>query len=363
MWHIYRQILALKNFTPVVLTQKRKNAETFPFEPLHLIPRDKWRFLGRFFEKHITGLPWQLSESETSAMLQILRGEDAKILHVFFGNVAVHLLPLLRNSPVPIVVSFHGADVAGGRISPQIQKTLEEIFARAALIGCRSRALGDDLVKLGCPAEKLRVFRTLIPQKTVYEPRTPPENGAWRILQACRLIEKKGLDLSLRAFAEFSKTHPEAEFFIAGEGPEKEKLQKLAEELKITEKVHLVGFLSQPRLQELFRKTHLFLHPSRVTEEGDREGIPNAMLEAMAEGLPIIATEHGGIPEAATNEVEGFIVPENDVPALVNALGILAKDDNRYQEMSKAAFARIHREFSSAAQAANLEKIYGELLP
>ncbi|MEO8205008.1 MAG: glycosyltransferase [Chthoniobacterales bacterium] len=359
MWHIYRQIKALNN--TFVLCQKRKNEADFPFDGLHVIPRSNLRFVGRFMED-IIGAPWQIGGGEVQKILTILEEEKAQILHVFFGNVAIHLLPLLRKCPIPIVVSFHGADVAGGRMTSAGREALTEVFTLAERVGCRSEALRRDLIDLGCPSNKIRLLRTIIPQVEGELPRFP-ENGAWRLLQACRLIEKKGVDASLWAFAKFANTHPDAEFTIAGEGPKKERLEKLATELGIAEKVKWVGFLSQSALQDTLRRTHLFLHPSKTTGDGDREGIPNAMLEAMAAGVPVLATEHGGIPEAVTNGSEGFLVPEGDIPQLSAALEKLTADPVRYSEMSRAAFDRIHREFSTEAQTANLEKIYSELLP
>ena len=359
MWHVYRQIQALRNFDPLVITQKRRNAETFPFSAVEVIPRGNFRFLGRFLERRLGWFPWQLSAGETKRMLDVLETRNAGVLHVFFGNSALHLLPLLRECPMPIVVSFHGADVAQGRMTAHARKALQEVFYLAAVVGCRSEALKRDLVALGCPEEKLRIFRTIVP---VPEESTPhfQQDGAWRFVQACRFIEKKGADLSLRAFAEFQKTHPQAELIMAGDGPEKERLQQLAGKLGIT--ARWPGFLSQTELQKLFQSAHVFLHPSRTTGEGDREGIPNAMLEAMAAGLPVIATRHGGIPEAVTDDREGFLVSENDVPALVDGMNSLAADPARYAEMSRAARHRVLREFSAEAQAANLGGIYSGLL-
>ncbi|MEO6052908.1 MAG: glycosyltransferase [Chthoniobacterales bacterium] len=361
MWHIYRQVEALKSSKPLVLCQKRKNAETFPFGDIDVIPRGNFRFLGRFFEG-LTGEPWQIGSGEVKSILDILENKQAQVLHVFFGNVAIHLLPLLRKCPIPIVVSFHGADVAGGRMTSGMREALTEVFSLAERVGCRSEALQRDLEALGCPSNKIRIIRTVIPQPACEFPRFP-ENGGWRIVQACRLIEKKGVDATLWAFAKLLNTHPNAELTIAGDGPEKVRLHQLATDLGIASKVKWPGFLSQADLQEILNKAHLFIHPSKTTSDGDREGIPNAMLEAMAAGVPVIATRHGGIPEAVTDGCEGLLVPEGDNAQLGTALESITSDLSRYAEMSRAAYERIHRDFSTEAQTTNLEKIYSELVP
>src|SRR4030095_14017836 len=136
--------------------------------------------------------------------------------------------------------------------------------------------------------------------------------GEWRFVQAGRLIEKKGLPVTLRAFASFLKRYPKETLTIAGEGPLLGHLQELAGELKIGNRVSFTGFISQEQLRDLYYASHIFLHPSETGPDGNQEGIPNSLLEAMATGLPGFATEHGGIPEAIKHGVSGVLVPEGD---------------------------------------------------
>jgi glycosyltransferase involved in cell wall biosynthesis len=109
---------------------------------------------------------------------------------------------------------------------------------------------------------------------------------------------------ALRAFARFHAVHPRATFTIAGDGPQLEDLRSLARNLGISAQVFFTGFLPQEKLRGSFAESHLFLHPSELGPDGDQEGVPNAMLEAMASGLPVFATTHGGIPEAVEGRGE-----------------------------------------------------------
>jgi len=104
------------------------------------------------------------------------------------------------------------------------------------------------------------------------------------------------------------------------------------------------------------------LHPSELGANGDREGVPNAMLEAMASGLPVAATQHGGIPEAVEHGVSGLLTPERDPAALAQSLFTLARDPARYAEMSAGAAARVAAAFELHAQARALENIYREAM-
>jgi colanic acid/amylovoran biosynthesis glycosyltransferase len=121
--------------------------------------------------------------------------------------------------------------------------------------------------------------------------------------------------------------------------------------------VKFVGFLSQDDLQELLSMAHIFLHPSE-TVSGDVEGVPNAMLEAMAAGVPVVATRHGGIPEVVMDGENGLLAEEKDVEQLTEALSRLAEDSNQYQRFSKNAAASVREQFSAPRQIAAVEEIY-----
>lgn len=357
MLHVHRHVTGLKNFRPVVLTQKLEGE--WSADRVELVPRSPWRFLARAAEK-TTGRPWQISRGETERLIGILQATDCRLLHVFFGNVAVHLLPLLRECGLPVVVSFHGSDVAGSMASPGFSGAVAEMFQLADVVPCRSERLAERVGQLGGPQAKLRLMRTILPD-IPFTHRTPPTDDTWRIVQAARLVPKKGLVAALRAFAAFTKVYPWSTFTIAGEGPLEEELRDLAAELEIEDRVEFTGFLSQESLQGLFSIAHIFLHPSE-TVDGDAEGVPNAMLEAMAGGLPVVTTRHGGIPEVITDGKNGLLCAEKDPAALAEALLRLAADSDLYRMLSKQSALSVREQFSSERQVAAIEQIYREAI-
>ncbi len=353
MLHIHRHVAALKSFRPLVVAQKLKGGWSGP--AVEVVPRSPFRFLGRGLER-LTGFPWQVSGKEASRISELTR--QAAVFHVFFGNVAVHLLPALRRSSVPVVISFHGADVAGAIATPPYEAARAEMFSIARLVLCRSGQLADKVAGLGCPQEKLRIMKTVLPE-IAFVAHAPAEDGAWRIIQAARLIPKKGILTSLRAFAQFLKSFPSARFTIAGEGPQEAELRELAAGLGIAGSVDFAGFLDQPSLLAAFAKSHIFIHPSESLG-GDVEGIPNAMLEAMACGLPAVATRHGGIPEAISDGTNGLLCPERDPAALAQALLKLAQDPALYQALSSAGSSSVREQFSAESRIAEIEALYRE---
>src|SRR5262249_40188712 len=140
------------------------------------------------------------------------------------------------------------------------------------------------------------------------------------------------------------------------------ELQNLARELDIEERVSFTGFISQDQLREVYYRSHIFLHPSQTGRDGNQEGIPNSMLEAMATGLPVFATEHGGIPEAIEHGVSGVLVRERDEFALVETLLDAVQDPTFLSGIAQTGAQAIRRNFDLATQAQRLEEIYLKLL-
>src|SRR6266478_196454 len=338
MFHIYRQITALRRCAPVVIAQKREQTERFPFDAVQLVSKPATHFLRRFWFRQVRGMPWQISDAELRALVAVLRKTDARLLHIYFGQIAVHLLPLIRAWKKPSIVSFHGADVTVEMNKPAYRQATREMLAAVKLVLVRSESLRRALTELGCDETKIALQRTGIPlEEFPFRERSFPQDGAWRLVQAGRLIEKKGLPITLRTFAVFVDRYPNAILTIAGKGPLLGDLQKLAHELNIEGRVSFAGFISQEQLREIYYRSHIFLHPSQTGRDGNQEGIPNSMLEAMASGLPAFATEHGGIPEAIENGISGVLVPENNHEELARALLNAAQDQSFLSRIARSA--------------------------
>jgi colanic acid/amylovoran biosynthesis glycosyltransferase len=363
MLHIYRQITSLKRCVPVVIAQKREQAGRYPFEHIQIVPKPATHFLRRVWFRQLRDMPWQISDTELRTLLEVLNKIDARLLHIYFGQIGVHLLPLIRAWKNPSIVSFHGADVTVDMNKQAYRQATQQMLEAVKLVLVRSESLRRAVADLGCDPEKIEIHRTGIPlEEFSFRERSFPENNEWRFVQAGRLIEKKGLPVTLRAFAVFLKKYPNATLTIAGEGAMLSGLQTLAHELQIAGSVLFTGFISQEQLREIYYRSHIFLHPSQTGRDGNQEGIPNSMLEAMASGLPVFATCHGGIPEAIENGVSGVLVSERDHEELAGALLNAAQDPSFLSQIARSGAEVVRKEFDLGTQAQRLDDIYRQVV-
>jgi colanic acid/amylovoran biosynthesis glycosyltransferase len=359
MLHIYRQITGLRRVQPIVIAQKRENPDKFFFDKIDIVAKPATHFLRRFWFRQVRNKPWQISSRELRALIDVLNRENGQLLHIFFGHIAVHLLPLVRAWPKPSVVSFHGADVLVDMEKPAYRNETRQMLDAVTRVFVRSGSLQRAVVELGCDQDKIDIVRTGIPlDEFPFREREFPANGGWRFVQASRLIEKKGLATALHAFTAFLAHYPRARLTIAGEGPMLRELKELTRKLKIDDRVALPGFVAPAKLREIYYASHIFLHPSETGSDGNQEGIPNSMLEAMATGLPVFATDHGGIPEAVENGVSGILVPERDHEALSHALLEAVQDRHLLERLARNGANAVAEKFDQRKQIRRLEEIY-----
>ncbi len=363
MLHIYRQVTALHRVRTFVMTKKLEDPARFPFPDLELIPQPRMNLFRHGWLKLVKREPPIVYRGEYQMLASLLERRGADLMHIYFGHTGVHLLPFIQEWNKPCVVSFHGADVASKPEISDYDRKLRALFQAVPLVFARSQSLADRLVQLGCPPEKLRINRSGVPlNEFPLVQRDPPRKGNWKLLQACRLIPKKGVSTSIRAFAILQREFPNAELFLAGKGPLQPKLEALIAQLGVSEKVHFCGFLSQKDLFKLYANTHLFLHPSETELDQNQEGVPNSVLEAMSTGLAVVATRHGGIPEAVQHGRTGLLVKEGDFVSLADSVAAILRSAQTFREMGWLASESVAANFEQSEQIRQLESFYDEAI-
>ncbi|HEY2574431.1 MAG TPA: glycosyltransferase [Verrucomicrobiaceae bacterium] len=375
MQSIYRQVTGLCRWRTVVYTQSHTNAGMFPFEPVITLkrlprPRQRGNFILRFWFKYVVQqwpppipIKKDVQPYYPYDLVTRLQKDRPDLVHVYYGHKAVHYLDMLEAWGGAWVVSFHGVDVSKFIEMEGYLEKLRRVFAEARMVMARSHSLLSKLESLGCPRGKLRLNRTAIPLEHLSGTvRQPPTDGHWRFVQACRLIQKKGILTTLEALAVVKVRYPKFKYIICGDGPLRNKIAATVTHLGLGDNVELTGWLPQQRLIAEYHRAHLFLHPSEKTRDGDQEGVPNSMLEAMATGLPVVATQHGGIPEAVTQDRDGLLVPEHSAKELAVAILLMMGDASLLSRSSERAAASVRAKFGSEAQIAAMEDVYFEAM-
>jgi glycosyltransferase involved in cell wall biosynthesis len=215
----------------------------------------------------------------------------------------------------PVVVTARGSDLHQIADLPEPRRQIQESFPGIDRMITVSGALGDAAAGLGYPRERIKVLRNGVDTDLF----RPVDGSRWRarakpgqplIASVGLLIPRKGHDLLIAAMAKL----PDAHLLIAGQGPDREKLETLAKSLNVADRVELVGSVPHEELPALYSAADMLVLAT------SREGWPNVLLEAMACGAPVVATNIGGIPEIVTRPEAGVIVPERTPDALADGI-------------------------------------------
>ncbi len=220
---------------------------------------------------------------------------------------------------------------------------------------CNSNILKEFLVsRYGLPSARL----TVVPNGVDTEFFHPNPNGRPQappvLLSVARLVPDKDHDTLLGAFGHLSNRHPEAELWLVGNGPRRQALEQKVQNLGLGGRVKFLP--GEQDLRHLYHQADLFVLSSMA------EALPNVVLEAMAAGLPVVATRVGGVPEAVVPEATGLLVSPRDETGLAAALGRLLDDPGARRTMGRRGRERVLENFSFAAMVVRHEEVWSRLL-
>jgi colanic acid/amylovoran biosynthesis glycosyltransferase len=279
------------------------------------------------------------------------KGSRPDLVHAHFASGGRTALPLARALRVPLVVTLHGADVTVRGPQPDRYKRLGE---EASLFICVSAFIRERALEAGFPSQKLLVHYIGI-DRELFSPSAEPQ-ASQSILFVGRLVEKKGCEYLLRAMQLVQKAHPQCELTIIGDGPLRKSLEALAAELNI--RCQFRGAQPVAIVRESLRRARIACVPSVTAADGNSEGLPTVVGEALSIGAPVVGTKHAGIPEMVIPHVTGLLTPERDSAALAEALSLLLADKDLWQRLHSAAPRHIETHFDLQTQTALLENIY-----
>ncbi|HWU01049.1 MAG TPA: glycosyltransferase [Terriglobales bacterium] len=180
-----------------------------------------------------------------------------------------------------------------------------------------------------------------------------PANAPLVILSVGRAVPKKGYPDLLQALARLPEDL-DWRFRHIGGGPELPGVKQLAEQLGLAGRITWQGALPQDQVLAAYRDADLFVLASRITADGDRDGLPNVLMEAQSQALAVIASDISGVPELVCHGETGWLVPSENPAALAEAIELLLRDPVRRQALAQAGFARVHHDFTMQAGIADL---------
>ncbi|MGB7379279.1 MAG: glycosyltransferase [Rivularia sp. (in: cyanobacteria)] len=288
------------------------------------------------------------------------------IIHCQFGTVGFKGMAFRSvNSPsAKLITIFRGHDISNF-VQEHGENIYKPLFASGDYFLANCEFFKRRVIELGCNTKLIRVHGSgLDYSRFPFQTRQYPKNGLVRIATTGRLVEKKGIEYSIRAVAQVLKQHSNLnlEYIIIGDGPLQSEFEQLVVSLKAEQSIKLVGQKSQSEIIDLLKTSHLFIAPSVTASDGNQDAPINVLKEAMAMGLPVISTLHGGIPELVEEGVSGFLVPERDAAAIADKLVYLIEHPEGWAAMGEAGRSFVEQHYDLNRLNDRLVALYESLL-
>jgi len=365
MTFIYNQLIGvLDEINPLVFCETSMNLDRFPYK--YIFPHTK-NIDGRTISylNRITGRrSTSISPRQFLFWEKISKQHSVKLIHAHFGPAGIELLPLSKKLNVPLIVSIYGYDAASYLNNKHYVNSLK-LLSKEAYILCNSEKMKNRLLSIGIPDEKITTlylganvdkFR-YVKRQPIYEKMS--KNNDIYFLQVANFVEKKGHEYTVKAFSKLVADYPNLYLTFAGNGPLKDKILHLVKKLNLNKNIQIIDAVNTEEMKELMINADIFLHHSITAANGDMEGIPTVLMEAMATGLPVISTDHSGIPELITHNVDGFLVKEKDINGYIRQIKETLTNQRNISEMARK---KIEIYFNMSMQLTRLKYIYRELI-
>ncbi len=324
----------------------------------HKSPLVILRSLNLFYGKRVVSLRLLYS------VMQLLEAQPYDIIHCQFGTFGLEGMILRDIGAIKgkLITTFRGYDISLF-VKQRGEHVYDSLFAKGDFFLANCEFFKKKAIKLGCNPKKIVVHGSGIDSNRFpFQVRYPQPNGKIRIATTGRLVEKKGIEYSIRAVAKVLKTYPNVEYTIIGDGLLKEDLQQLIYSLNIANQVKLLGWKNQAEIIEILNNSDIFVAPSITGTDGNQDAPVNTLKEAMVMGLPVVATLHGGIPELVQDGVSGFLVPERDSDAIAEKLIHLVEHPETWSKMGQSGRAYVESKYDMNKLSDELVQIYQQVM-
>lgn len=278
----------------------------------------------------ITGRGYYFREK---ALVSYIKENKIKALLAEYGPTAAHLQKACLMADIPLIAHFHGRDAYHYDTLKKNKGRYDFLFKNAAAVVAVSRDMQKQLSSIGCP-ESVQHLNPCCPNNKNYS-FTEVENNPPRYVSIGRFTGKKAPDLTIRAFEKVVQEIPDAHLTMVAEGPLWEESKQLAKTLNLQDKIDFPGWMKPLDISALFKQCRIFVQHSIRSADGDSEGTPVSVLEAMLTGLPVVSTRHAGIKDVVEEEKSGYLVDEKDWESMATHMIELGKNPTKCAEMGR----------------------------
>jgi glycosyltransferase involved in cell wall biosynthesis len=304
------------------------------------------------------------------SVLKRLADEEPSLLHVHFGVEAIHAWPIARALNLPMLITLHGYDISirpewwtsgsAGRAMQEYPRRLLELAEqpRTSFIAV-SEAIRQRAISFGIPERKITVQYIGVNIENFHPRGRPISERERRVLFVGRLVEKKGCEYLIRAFARVQPRVPDAKIIIVGDGHLRESLTKLAQILDV--RADFLGSIPSVGVRRELELARVFCLPSVTALNGDAEGFGIVLLEAQASGVPVITSASGGATEGILEGITGFAFDERDVLALADKLIYVLTNNLAAESMASAAPKFVAERFNIVRCTEALETLWDKV--
>lgn len=292
-----------------------------------------------------------------AALAAFLRAERVDAILAEFGTQALVVAKLGNDLGIPVFTYWRGTDASAALRSRQRVRSYRLMMPRLTGMFSVSRFLLDNLAAHGVRHDNAHV----VPSGVDIRRFTPAEKRPGSFLAVGRMVEKKAPQVTLRAFATAARGR-EAHLTFIGDGPLLVACKALAADLGIAGQVSFTGALPHDQVRRQLRGTEAFLQHSVTAKNGNTEGLPTAIQEALACGCITLATRHAGIPEAVTHGVNGFLTEEWDEAGFADGIRQLLDIEDR-TPLSRAARVTAEEKFDNDKGLARVEAVIRAACP
>lgn len=285
-----------------------------------------------------------------------MKNYSPAFIHAHFGKGGYYAASIADALSIPLITTFHGSDITEKDKFSYNQKHREVVFDRAEKIFASSQFIANKLLERGCPEKKLQLHYIGIDNQFFSPKRGKSEKPT--ILFVGRLIKQKGCDFLIKAMSVVSKSIPEAQLLVAGDGVEMNSLKSLANG---NQNIQFLGSQNSEQIKNLLDQAWVMCAPSIVLKRGNEEGLGMVFLEAQAMGTPVVSFKTGGVVEAVDDQKTGILVEEGSVEKLAEALVCLLESNQKRQEFSRAGIERVDSKFNLKKQTKTFERFYDDV--